>query len=372
MIDLASKHGNNVQAISPGRELFSVVPILATLLLLINTVFPTFGLAQTMDKQSPTASFEDFDRRARAGQPLSVVFFGGSLTWGANASDPQTTSYRARMGQYLQAKYPKSSFTMHDAAIGGTGSKLGMFRLQRDVLAHKPDLVFLDFTANDDLFSRDLTALTSYECIVREMVEQKIPVMQVFLAFKFNFGADWKPETLLRVQAHQELAAAYHSGTGDVFPYVHQRLQSGQVTLEQLWPFDGAHPDDAGYELFYEAVRDGFEQAIAEKRVCQVPEKPLFSDQYRTRQRIRLTEKPLPAGWSVAKTYRTSLWFDGLTSRWMGDVAMCDVKDKATIKPITLEFTGTFLATFGEADQDGLSFTATVDGKPLLDRKSVV
>ena len=27
------------------------------------------------------ASFADFDRRARGGEPLNVVFFGGSLTW---------------------------------------------------------------------------------------------------------------------------------------------------------------------------------------------------------------------------------------------------------------------------------------------------
>lgn len=36
-----------------------------------------------------------------------------------------------------------------DAAIGGTGSQLGAFRLKRDVSRFHPDLVFLDFTVND-------------------------------------------------------------------------------------------------------------------------------------------------------------------------------------------------------------------------------
>ena len=94
---------------------------------------------------------------------MSVVFFGGSLTWGANASDPQRTSYRALMGDYLRAKYPKTPFVFHDAAIGGTGSKLGMFRLERDVLSRKPDLVFLDFSANDDQVGTDIQTLASYE-----------------------------------------------------------------------------------------------------------------------------------------------------------------------------------------------------------------
>ena len=91
-------------------------------------------------------SFENFDKRAKAGENLTVAFLGGSLTWGANSTDPQKTSYRALISRKLAETYPKAHFTFIDAAIGGTGSQLGAFRLQRDVLAYKPDLVFLDFT----------------------------------------------------------------------------------------------------------------------------------------------------------------------------------------------------------------------------------
>lgn len=52
----------------------------------------------------PAASFEDFDRRARAGERLHVVFFGASLTWGANATDPNLTSFRGRMAEMLLHK----------------------------------------------------------------------------------------------------------------------------------------------------------------------------------------------------------------------------------------------------------------------------
>ena len=50
-------------------------------------------------------------------------------TWGANASDPQITSYRGLMTQWLREKYPSTAITFYDAAIGGTGSQLGMFRM---------------------------------------------------------------------------------------------------------------------------------------------------------------------------------------------------------------------------------------------------
>ena len=74
-------------------------------------------------------SFAEFDAKAASGEArLNVVFFGGSFTWGAGASDPQRTSWRGLMMQYLLERYPKGSFAFHDATVGGTGSQLGVFR----------------------------------------------------------------------------------------------------------------------------------------------------------------------------------------------------------------------------------------------------
>ena len=309
------------------------------------------------------ASFADFDRRARAGKAMNVVFFGGSLTWGANASDPQRTSYRALMGQYLRRRYPRAPLTFHDAAIGGTGSKLGLFRLDRDVLARKPDLVFLDFTANDDLSGTDVQTLATYECLLREMISQGIPVVQVLLGFQWNFQPQFDPKALPRRRDHLRLASAYGTGVADTFPYLQQRLEEKTVTIKELWPIDGVHPGDAGYERFYETVRDGYDQAVRERRTCTAPDEPVFAPAYRTRRRIRLVAGPLPAGWRREQTFRTSMWFDGLSSRWMDDLAVCDAKDAAHIQPIRHEFTGTFVGVFAEADENGLAFEARVDGQ---------
>ena len=37
---------------------------------------------------------------------LNVVYFGGSVTSGAAASDPEKTSWRAIIGEYLVKKFP--------------------------------------------------------------------------------------------------------------------------------------------------------------------------------------------------------------------------------------------------------------------------
>jgi len=59
---------------------------------------------------SKSTSFAYFDRLARAGERLTVAFFGASLTWGANASDPQKTSYRADVARRFEAAYPRAHF----------------------------------------------------------------------------------------------------------------------------------------------------------------------------------------------------------------------------------------------------------------------
>ncbi|MGB2998239.1 MAG: hypothetical protein WBC59_06340, partial [Phycisphaerae bacterium] len=46
----------------------------------------TVGALTAMPSDGATPSFADFDRRAQQGERLNVVFFGASLTWGANAS----------------------------------------------------------------------------------------------------------------------------------------------------------------------------------------------------------------------------------------------------------------------------------------------
>lgn len=334
----------------------------------------TIASLSTARATPASTSFADFDARAKAGEPLSVAFLGGSLTFGANSSDPLTTSYRGLMAEYLRQKYPKSSFTFHDAAIGGTGSTLGMFRLERDVLAHKPDLVFLDFTINDNIYESSPKRLASYEILLREMIGRGIPVEVITMGDKKTAAPDFDVKTLGTYQEHLKLIEAYGTAHGDTLPRLKAVAAQGKEALDVLYPFDGIHPDDPGYHLFFEAARDGFEKGVKDKASPHVPATPVFSDEYATRERIRLIDLPLPAGWKRSKTYRTSLWFDGLSSRWMGDVILCDIKNKADVQPLRVEFEGTFVALFGEANQDGLGFHVLIDGQPLLytsDKKDV-
>lgn len=79
------------------------------------------------ERRGDAASFAEFDARARAGENLTVAYFGCSLMWSANASEPNETGFRGVMSRYLEKRYPKAHFCFVDAAVGGTGAMLGVF-----------------------------------------------------------------------------------------------------------------------------------------------------------------------------------------------------------------------------------------------------
>jgi lysophospholipase L1-like esterase len=331
------------------------------------------GAAHAAVKEPAAASFAEFDRRARAGDSLEVVFFGASLTWGANATDPPRTSYRAEIARRLERQYPQARFHFHDAAIGGTGSQLGVFRLDRDVLARNPDLVFLDFSANDDITSDTPETLASYEAILRRLVaEAGVPTVQVIFPFKWNVAAK-STAGMKRHGAHLALAAAYGTAVGDAITLAIDRVGRGETTLEKLWPVDGVHPCDEGYQLFADAAWDAFLAAVREGRVCRAPAAMLHADTYVRAVRQPLIEHdPLPAGWKAGRPNLTSAYFDFLMSRWLDGIV---IAARPAAKPgeepapqparLRARFTGRMAMLFGEATKTSGKYRVWIDGKPV-------
>lgn len=311
------------------------------------------------------ASFAEFDARAKAGERLTVCFFGGSLTWSANASEPNRTGFRGVMADYFVTKYPQAHFTFVDASIGGTGSDLGLFRVERDVLNFKPDLVFLDFSCNDGGENRKILRTCCYEHLLRQMIGAGVPVVQMFFTFKAwaAHGAPYEANNCHpRLIDYRKLVEYYGTAVGDVYrDSLIPALDRGEIlsnraaAIEKVWPIDGGHPDDIGYKYFAQAGIVGYERAVVQAKVCSVPAVPLFGDVSQVERRT----VPLCEGWSRALTYRTSAWYDGLSSRWMDGVTVS--------KGAPLKFTmrGNYLGFFGEGDDNALKCDVICDGKKV-------
>lgn len=328
--------------------------------------------------QAPAAAFATFDQAARAGQRLTVAYFGASLTWGANSTDHARTSYRARVSQMLEKRYPEARFTFIDGAIGGTGSNLGVFRLQRDCLAYKPDLVFLDFSANDDINEDGPEKLATYESLVRRIViEGNCLVVPVIFPFQWNSTPGTADDMKGRI-AHLKIAEAYGAPVGDAIAFVQSLVAKDASLVNRIWNIDGVHPGDYGYQLFADAAWQGFERGVNEQRVCHAPATMLNADTYMTWSRNRISQiKTLPQGWTPSLVSRTSAWYDAYMPRWLDDVVVAantakskdadgkDVKTAVNVEPLVVKFKAAAVMLFGEETLKSGQIKVFIDGKHI-------
>lgn len=106
----------------------------------------------------------NFFHKIQSGQEVRIAYIGGSIT---EARD----GWRDLTFNWFRVTYPHTPFRQIDATIGGTGSDLGVFRMDRDVLSQQPDLVFVEFAVND--YGRTVESIRlSIEGIVRKTWKQ--------------------------------------------------------------------------------------------------------------------------------------------------------------------------------------------------------
>src|SRR4051794_31531471 len=220
-----------------------------------------------------SVGFVEFDRRAKAGDRLNVVFFGGSLSWGANASDPQLTSWRAIVGQRLEVEYPKARFKFWDASLGGAGALIGVFRLERDVLRRNADLVFIDFPVAEGVTDLNPEELAAHEAIVHRLVESgRAAIVQLVLPYKRDVMRG-NTDGMKGRDVVIDTARRYHLGLGDATTLCQEFVKVGRVTTAQLWPFESNFPGDKAHDLFADAAWRAFMEALQAKRICSLPPK---------------------------------------------------------------------------------------------------
>src|SRR4051794_4106160 len=111
------------------------------IIFIINLVLATFAHAAGSDlplvpaqECHPRNGLPNFLKKATtAGAEIKVAYLGGSIT-----AQP---GWRVKTLAYFQQAYPRAKFSEINAAIGGTGSDLGVFRVGHEVLEKKPDLL---------------------------------------------------------------------------------------------------------------------------------------------------------------------------------------------------------------------------------------
>lgn len=199
---------------------------------------------------------------------LRVLYFGGSVTAGYGGSWDSTINDRAYSWRYQSYKwfktnFPEAEITQINTAIGESGTFLGTYRLEEDVIAKNPDLIFIEYAINDYYkgSSKEVAAL-QYETVVRE-VKKALPdcdIVTLLVTDKDVAG------TLFDTAAgHEEMAEYYNISTVNVGLALWNAI--GKTTDNWSTYFtDIVHPTDAGYNEYYKCLEEYLNNELLYKK----------------------------------------------------------------------------------------------------------
>lgn len=187
---------------------------------------------------------------------LTVAYFGGSVTDGYGASKPNETSWRALTSAWLADNFPDADIREVNAAIGASGSRLGRYRVERDVISQKPDLLFVEFAINDVYCGETaLEAKEGFESVIRS-VKKALPdcdIVAVYTTddYRVSIGGTYEQMT-----AHESVAAYYDLPSVNVGGAL-ARTKSLSGSRSEAWKtyyLDIVHPLNAGYREYAATV----------------------------------------------------------------------------------------------------------------------
>lgn len=205
---------------------------------------------------------------------LKIGFIGGSITQGCNPSVPEN-AYVERVTSWFKERFPNVQVERINAGVGATGSLIGVHRVERDIIRYQPDIVFVEFAAND--VSPKKNTNLSYESLIRKLLlglPSTSAIIEIFMTLKDGESAEEEEEAI--AEYYQIPSVSYRR---EIF----SQIKAGTYTWEDI-ETDEVHPNDRGHgivaSLIQELMKEAFKQEVPTEYSYKIPEKPLFSDIY--------------------------------------------------------------------------------------------
>lgn len=186
-------------------------------------------------------------------RPVRIVGFGDSIT-GVYYHTGGRRAWPEMLGVALQRIYPDSQIEMINAGISGNKTSSALARIDKDVLAHQPDLVVVMFGMNDvAAHPPDV-----YEANMRTIIE-KIRAIGAEIVLctpnAINQGDERRP--LAKLGEYADIVRGL-GGELDI-PLVDFYTQFATIQAEdpRRWitiMSDAIHPNMRGHELFAEQI----------------------------------------------------------------------------------------------------------------------
>ncbi|MGZ0709772.1 GDSL-type esterase/lipase family protein [Coraliomargarita sp. W4R53] len=314
-------------------------------------------------------------KKLKQGENVTIAYLGGSIT-GQNG-------WRVQSQEWFEEEYPDAKIRGINAAIAGTGSGLGVYRLEQDALVSRPDLLFVEFAVND-IGAPPENITRAMEGIVRKTWKIN-PETDICFVYTMTFReyADLANGKMMRSVSVME-AVADHYGIPSVHmgykaalmekagsliiktdaiptPQVSGDIINGDAALATdekgriIFSKDGTHPYPAtGHVLYTQALIRSFEQ-IQENAVSlshSLPA-PIREDNLEGASLVPVTSEYLSGNYTamLGKEYMRF-------NKWMGQLYRLEPGAALAFK-----FKGTEVSIYDLMGYDSSELEVTLDGR---------
>lgn len=176
---------------------------------------------------------------------LNIVYLGGSITMGCNASDEENR-YVNLSAKWWSRKFPGAIVDFFNAGIGATTSQFGVARAENHVLKKKPDLVFVEFSVNDE---NTPEFMESYESLIRKLLKcHSVKAVIVINNLYYDTGKNSQG-------IHNNIAMYYNLPAVSVRDYIYPQIMEGKINLAE-YTEDMLHPTDKGHKMVSELIEN--------------------------------------------------------------------------------------------------------------------
>ncbi|MFM2383192.1 MAG: hypothetical protein RL515_1179 [Verrucomicrobiota bacterium] len=312
----------------------------------------------------------NFFRKAQTtGAEIKVGYLGGSIT--------AQNGWRVQTLAHFKQAYPQASFTEINAAIGGTGSDLGVFRVQQDVLSKGPDLLFVEFAVNDG-GADPQRIIRAMEGIVRQTWKAN-PGTDI--CFVYTLTEALSPPMLegkLQRSASAMEKVADHYGIPSIAlgMEVAKLAKAGQLVWRAKLPkteaekaalagkfvfaADGVHPHDSTGQVLYTQAIIRSLPALAIANASPTPHASKLALDPANWERATLT--PITAAKLSAGLTPVDMKTDAFAKGWANRLPAM-VKLTRPGQSIEFKFRGTHCAVYDLVGPSGGMVAVTLDGK---------
>ena len=283
-------------------------------------------------------------KKAQNGEEVKIAYLGGSITEGVNKAD---TCYAKRSFDYFAETFGTGDNVKYiNKGLSGTSSVVGLIRAQYDILNDKPDVIFIEFSVNDNAGE---LCKKSFEGLVKQCLSQDNDPAVIILVNRSK-GGNTMQEQMGAVGKNYDVPVI----SMDIA--LTKAFESGLLKKDDYFE-DEFHPHDDGNKLISDTIAYYYRQAL--KAVNRddsysIPTSAVYGTEYAT--------ATLVPPWKLSDTVNGS--FASSDSNYCFPYGWKFTKGSSN-DPLTFKATGKgiFILVQSKSDDTFGNLKVTVNGK---------